>query len=67
MRGTVIAFDESKGYGGIRATGGEEYFFHCTQIEDGTRRIDIGAEVTFDVIPGHRGRYEAAAIRRASS
>jgi cold shock protein len=64
MEGSVVAFDEDKGYGTVRASDGRDLFFHCTQIADGTRTIDVGADVTFDVVAGHLGRYEAAAIRR---
>ena len=63
-RGTVAEFDDPKGYGTIRADDGTGYFFHCTRIADGTRTIDAGASVTFTVVPGHRGRYEAAAITK---
>jgi cold shock CspA family protein len=63
-RGTVAEFVDPKGYGTIRADGGAEYFFHCTRIADGTRTIDTGALVTFTVVPGHRGRYEAADITK---
>ena len=61
-RGTVAEFDDPKGYGTIRADDGVEYFFHCTRIADGSRTIAPGAPVTFSVVPGHRGRYEAADI-----
>lgn len=62
MHGVVVAFDEHRGYGTIRADGGDELFFHCTRIADGTRTVEVGAEVGFEVVPGHHGRYEAAAI-----
>jgi CspA family cold shock protein len=62
VHGTVAAFDEHRGYGTIRADDGHELFFHCTRIADGTRTIAEGTAVTFEVVPGHHGRYEAAAI-----
>jgi CspA family cold shock protein len=61
--GTVIDFDEDKGWGSVRADDGSDYFFHCTAISDGTRTIDEGTAVTFDVIPGRLGRWEATALR----
>ena len=64
IRGSVVEFDDPKGYGTIRADDGGEYFFHCTRIADGTRSIDEGAAVTFTVVPGHLGRYEAAEIAK---
>ena len=62
-----MAFDEHVGHGRVRAADGdgEELFFHCTQIADGTRRIDPGAAVAFEVVPGHLGRWEAARVRPA--
>jgi cold shock CspA family protein len=62
--GTVGAFDESEGFGTLHDGDGREFFFHCTQIVDGSRRIDVGTEVTFEVVAGHRGRYEAVAVAR---
>ncbi len=68
MSGTIVDFDEHAGYGTVRGEDGHEYFFHCTAIVDGTRTIDPGAPVIFDVVPGHHGRWEARRIvRRASS
>jgi cold shock CspA family protein len=61
MNGIVKAFDEPRGLGTIEAEGGE-YPFHCTAILDGTRTIDVGAEVSFDVQAAGMGRWEATAI-----
>ena len=62
MTGEVADFDDQKGYGTIRRADGAEVFFHCTRIADGTRTIDVGAPVTFDLVPGHHGRDEAANV-----
>ena len=35
--GQVVAFDEQRGLGEIRAADGVRYVFHCTAIADGTR------------------------------
>ena len=61
--GVVADFDEHKGYGTLRGDDGRSVFFHCTAIADGSRRIAVGTRVAFVVVPGHRGRYEAAGIR----
>jgi len=63
--GQVVAFDEAKGWGTVQADGGGEWFFHCTAIADGSRRIDEGARVSFEVVAGHLGRWEATALRPA--
>jgi cold shock CspA family protein len=65
VTGKVTAFDEPRGLGEITAGDGTVYPFHCTAIADGTRTIDVGAPVAFDVVPGPLGRWEAAAIKPA--
>jgi cold shock CspA family protein len=67
MRGTVIAFDEHRGIGEVRADDGASYSFHCTAIADGTRTIAVGVVVEFAVVPGYLGRWEAAAIEPATA
>jgi cold shock CspA family protein len=62
LTGVVSDFDEHKGYGSVRADDGAEYFFHCTQIADGSRSIPTGVRVTFDVAAGHGGRWEARSV-----
>lgn len=57
----VVAFDEARGLGTIEA-GGVPFPFHCTAVADGTRTIDVGTAVVFEVRPGGLGRWEAAAI-----
>lgn len=63
--GRVIAFDEDRGWGMVRGDDGVERFFHCTAIADGSRSIEVGAEVAFEVVPGHLGRWEATDLRPA--
>ena len=58
-----MAFDQHAGFGTVRTDDGAELFFHCTAIADGSRTIDVGVGVTFEVVPGHHGRWEAARIR----
>jgi cold shock CspA family protein len=62
MVGTVTSFDESAGLGVITDSVGVEYPFHCVEITDGTRTIEVGAEVEFDQLR-KLGRIEAAGIR----
>jgi cold shock CspA family protein len=62
MRGRVVAFDDHVGLGEIEVDDGTRYPFHCTRIADGTRTIAVGTPVTFDLAPGHLGRYEATAV-----
>lgn len=62
LAGTVASFDEATGWGVVRTGGRDEYAFHCTAIVDGTRTIATGIAVTFQLVPGHRGQWEAAGI-----
>ena len=66
--GRVAAFDEAIGLGEVVAggegggEGGRTFGFHCTQIAGGSRTIPVGAEVTFEVVPGRLGRWEATGV-----
>jgi CspA family cold shock protein len=60
--GRVAEFDGQKGYGWLVTDDGRRLFFHCTAIADGSRSIPEGTAVTFDVVPGHLGRWEASGV-----
>jgi cold shock CspA family protein len=62
MRGVVTAFDEPRGLGEVTADDGVVHAFHCTAIADGSRTIEVGTAVTFDVVAGRMGRWEARSI-----
>ena len=61
MVGVVTAFDEPRGLGTIESDG-TEYPFHCTALLDGTRTVEVGTPVTFDVRAAGMGRWEATRI-----
>jgi cold shock CspA family protein len=67
-RGTVADFDAHRGWGTVRSDDpdGSVLFFHCTAIADGSRTIEVGVRVTFAVVAGHRGRWEATDLELAS-
>ena len=65
MRGTVTRYDEDEGTGWVTGDDGVERFFHCTAIADGSRTIAVGTAVSFEVVPGHLGRWEAGELRTA--
>ena len=67
MIGVVTEFDEPAGIGTVTADDGGQHFFHCTAIADGTRTIEVGARVAFDVVPGRLGRWEASDLRPEAS
>lgn len=62
--GTVTAFDDPAGLGTVTTADGRAYPFHCIELADGTRTIEVGTAVAFAVAPGLLGRWEAAAISR---
>lgn len=64
MRGEVVEFDEHVGLGRVRAGDGRVFLFHCTQLVDGTRTVEVGAVVRFEVVAGHSGRWEAARVEK---
>ena len=64
LRGTVLDFDEDAGMGTIRTEEGRELFFHCTQLVDGSRLVEPGSPVRFDVVAGHLGKWEAARVEK---
>ena len=64
LKGTVAEFDPHVGLGTVRASDGRELLFHCTQLLDGTRTIDVGTLVRFDVVAGHAGKWEAARVEK---
>ena len=63
MRGTVVEFDADRGLGVIDHDGAR-YPFHCTALVDGTRDVELGADVDFEVAAGGMGRWEATRIEK---
>lgn len=48
--GRVTAFDGTTGIGTIENDRGVGFLFHCLEIADGTRAIEPGTDVVFDVL-----------------
>ena len=65
--GRVVEFDETVGLGTVEAADGRRYAFHCTQIAGGSRRIDVGTAVAFQVRPARLGTWEAAGVTPVAS
>ena len=61
--GIVTAFDGEAGLGVITGADGTEHPFHCVEIADGSRTIDVAAPVRFRLLY-KLGRVEAAGIDR---
>jgi len=62
--GKVVSFDDGLGLGEVRADDGTRLQFHCVELSDGSRTIDVGASVRFRVV-ARMGRYEAVDVTRA--
>ncbi|MDX2382269.1 MAG: cold shock domain-containing protein [Acidimicrobiia bacterium] len=60
-RGIVEEFDVERGLGTIVAEDGSRHRFHCIEIVNGTRSIEPGTAVGFELL-AKLGRYEAARI-----
>lgn len=73
--GRVADFDERTGYGHLVERMGDapgdranrRWWFHCTAITDGSRRIAIDTPVWFRLAPGHGGRFEAVDVSPADA
>ncbi len=61
--GRVTAFDDAVGLGQVTDDDGSVHGFHCTRIADGTRTIELDTVVSFVLVPGHLGRWEASDLR----
>jgi len=57
----VVTYDDHTGLGEVEAAG-DRFWFHCTQLLDGSRHAEPGQPVTFRVVPGLRGIWEAAEV-----
>ncbi|MHB1488527.1 MAG: hypothetical protein ACYCS7_16645 [Acidimicrobiales bacterium] len=60
--GRVGEFDQDRGLGLIHGDDGRRYPFHCAAIADGTRQIEPGGAVRFQVSAGLLGQWEARRI-----
>lgn len=55
-QGTVKWFNESKGYGFIQRSSGDDVFVHYSAIQgDGYRTLQDGSQVEFEVEQGPKG------------
>ena len=59
--GVVESFGDD-GWGALVDSHGRTWPFHSTAIVDGSRSIELQAKVTFHVVPGRQGRWEATDV-----
>lgn len=54
--GTILRFDEVRGYGFIAAVGGgEDVFFHANDFGESRHAVQPGLRVEYEVMEGERG------------
>jgi CspA family cold shock protein len=64
MKGTVKWFNDSKGYGFIQQSAGEDVFVHFTAIQsEGFRTLTEGDQVEFELRSGERGPQATNVVR----
>lgn len=62
LTGEVTDFDADSGWGEVVTTDGTAFPFHSTAVADGSRHIEVGTGVAFEVVPGRMGRWEASGL-----
>jgi hypothetical protein len=63
MFGSVSEFDAAVGLGVVRGEDGGSYRFQCVEIADGSRAIEVGRAVVFDLLPRF-GTFQAGAVHK---
>ncbi len=63
-KGHVHEFSDDEGIGTVIGSDALLHHFHCTAIADGSRRIEPGTEVSFVLVAGHLGQFEARDLVR---
>jgi CspA family cold shock protein len=60
VKGTVVWFNNAKGFGFLRATDGKETFVHYSAIlADGYKSLTEGEQVEFEIVQGEKGPQAA--------
>jgi hypothetical protein len=60
--GLIESFDDRRGDGVLLSDEGEQFYFHCVSIVNGTRHIEPGVRAQGERRVGHVGRDEVAAV-----
>jgi len=64
IHGRVEFFDERRGDGRILSHDGVRFYFHCVDIADGSRTIEVGEHVSAERTFGHVGHDEARTVTK---
>jgi hypothetical protein len=63
MFGSVTEFDAAAGLGVVTGEEGRDYRFQCVEIADGSRSIEVGRPVVFELLPRF-GEFQAGALHK---
>jgi cold shock CspA family protein len=61
--GTVVSFDFEAGFGFLESADGQQWFFHCIDIADGSRSIAVGSVARGVRVVGRLGRDELVGVQ----
>lgn len=64
--GRIASFDDARGDGIFRSDNGDEFYFHCVVIADGSRTIAPGVQAQALRRVGHLGRDEVDCVETLS-
>ena len=62
--GVIEAFDDRRGDGALLSDEGERLYFHCVEIANGTRHIDVGVRAYGERHVGNVGRDEVVGVNQ---
>jgi cold shock CspA family protein len=65
--GRITSFDDVRGDGLFQSDDGQELYFHCVVIADGSRTIDVGVRAKGVRRVGHLGRDELYDVETVNS
>lgn len=64
--GTIIKWDDERGFGFLASDSGGDVFVHISAFNDsGLREPQVGDRYTFTIAPGRGGRFQAIDLRPA--
>jgi hypothetical protein len=63
MLGSVSEFDDAAGLGVVIGEDRRTYRFQCIEIADGSRSIEVGRAVVFELLPRF-GAFQAGALHK---
>jgi hypothetical protein len=66
-QGRVVDYDPRRGLGTVEDGDGRRFGFHCTGLDDRDAEPAAGTPVSFRVVAGRLGAWEADAVRVGSA